>query len=81
MSSPASDRGITTAPVLEGLPEVRAEESIGLPAVEAEESVGLPEVNSEEQFISSGLDIAPMGSLVETVNGHLKDCEWCTIYS
>ena len=66
MSSPAADGVVTTPPVLEGLPDV-----------EAEESMGLPEVNSEEQFISSGLDIAPMGSLVETVNGHLKDCEWC----
>ena len=77
MSSPAADRGITTAPALEGLPEIEADESIRLPAVEAEESMGLPDVNSEEQFISSGLDIAPMGSLLETVNGRLKDCEWC----
>ena len=63
MSSSAADGGVITAPVL-GLPEVEAEESMGLR-------------DSEEQFISSGLDIAPMGSLLETVNGRLKDCEWC----
>ena len=63
MSSPAADGGVTTAPVL------------GLPEVEAKESMGLREVNSEEQFISSGLDIAPMGALLETVNVCLKDCE------
>ena len=70
MSSPAADRGITTALDLEGLPEVEAEES-------ESESMGLPKVISEEQFISSGLDIAPMDSLLETVNGRLKDCKWC----
>ena len=52
---------------------------MGLPEVEAKESetVGLPEVNSDERFISSGLDIVPMDSLLEVVNGRLKDCKWC----
>ena len=63
MSSPAANRGQTTA--LDGSKEAD------------KESEGLPRVNVSDKFISSGLDIVPMGSLLKVVNGNLKDCKYC----